>query len=247
MVNDPDFGVTLYYNATGGGGGNDLLLDHVAITVYYSTFFDDNFPVRKKITIDSNQVPGDLNDFPLLVNINDPDLSESAQKDGDDIVFTDENGAIQLDHEIEKYDHTAGDLTAWVRIPFLNATEDTIIYMYYGNYTVGNQENPTGVWDKHFMAVYHMGDDPSASIDCTGGSGSFEICDSTSNVNHGDANGALNATDNLVSGQIGNAIQFYGGSADREGHTNTLKTHILRDTHTHTLRDTHIHRETHTL
>jgi len=110
-----------------------------SITVYYSTFFDDNFPLKKKITIDSSQVPGDLNDFPLLVNINDPDLSEAAQKDGDDIVFTDDQGVTQLDHEIEKYDHTAGDLTAWVRIPFLNSTEDTIIYMYYGNYTSWNK------------------------------------------------------------------------------------------------------------
>ena len=31
-----------------------------------------------------------------------------------------------------------------------------------------------------------------------------------------------------------------------EGHTNTLKTHILRDTQTHTLRETHKHTERHT-
>ena len=192
-----------------GGGGNDVRLDHVTMTVYYLSAFELTHPLSKKITIDSSQVPGDLTDFPLLVRITDPDLSESAQKDGDDILFTNENQTNQLDHEIEKYDHTAGELTAWVRIPFLNATEDTIIYMFYGNYTIANQENPTGVWDNNFIAVYHMGEDPTVSTDCDGGAGTFEICDSTQYDHDGDANGGL-ASDDLLAGQIGDAIEFDG-------------------------------------
>ncbi|MHA2069598.1 MAG: DUF2341 domain-containing protein, partial [Candidatus Thorarchaeota archaeon] len=130
-------------------------------------------------------------------------------KDGDDILFTDSSATTQLDHEIEKYDHTAGDLTAWVRIPTLSSSTDTVIYMYYGNYTVANQENPTAVWDNNFTAVYHMSEDPSVSTDCDGGAGTFEICDSTQYDHDGHANGGL-ATDDLLAGQMGDAVEFDG-------------------------------------
>jgi len=87
--------------------------------------------------------------------------------------------------------------------------------MYYANPLANNQENPEGVWDTNFIAVYHMGQDPSVSTDCgDGGASTFEICDSTQYRHHGDANGGL-ATDDLVAdGQIGNAIEFDGLIAD---------------------------------
>ena len=33
---------------------------------------------------------------------------------------------------------------------------DTVLYMYYGNPTCGNQENPEGVWDSHYVMVQHL-------------------------------------------------------------------------------------------
>ncbi|MGH9909053.1 MAG: FG-GAP repeat domain-containing protein, partial [Nitrososphaerales archaeon] len=37
MVNDADFGVAVNYTATGGGGGNNGLIDNIQIRVYYTT------------------------------------------------------------------------------------------------------------------------------------------------------------------------------------------------------------------
>ena len=48
-----------------------------------------------------------------------------AQFDGDDLVFTDYDGN-KLDHEIELFDHASGDLAAWVRVPLLVDSADTI-------------------------------------------------------------------------------------------------------------------------
>jgi len=44
----------------------------------------------------------------------------------------------------------------------LSGSVDTVIYMYYGNAAVSTPtENPTGVWDSDFVAVWHMSEDPA--------------------------------------------------------------------------------------
>jgi len=45
-------------------------------------------------------------------------LKNEAQPDGDDIVFTDASGN-KLNHEIEKYNITTGELVAWVNVTSL--------------------------------------------------------------------------------------------------------------------------------
>jgi len=67
----------------------------------------------------------------------------------------------QLDHEIEKYDSSTGELIAWVRIPALLETLDEVIYVYYGNNEGGlaNQWNIAGVWEGDFKGVWHLNED----------------------------------------------------------------------------------------
>jgi hypothetical protein len=115
-----------------------------------------NWYCYKPITIHSSQVIADLSDFPVLVEITDSDLMEKARNDGSDIVFTEADGKTKLDHEIESYDRKTGDLVAWVRVPFLSASSDTLIYMYYSNPEIPNQENIEGVWKYGYVGVYHM-------------------------------------------------------------------------------------------
>ncbi|MHA2335335.1 MAG: DUF2341 domain-containing protein, partial [Candidatus Hodarchaeales archaeon] len=162
---------------------------------------------QKSITIDSSKVPGDLSDFPVLINIYDSDLYDvsKVQTDGDDIAFLDTNG-IQLDHEIELFDQdynsSHAHLVAWVRIPNLLGTSDTSFTMHYGNNTLTNQENATGVWNSNFKGIWHLSEDPTGTI-----------YDSTSNDNDGTAYGGLTATDQ-VSGQIDGSINFLSSTQD---------------------------------
>ncbi|NIM94773.1 MAG: DUF2341 domain-containing protein, partial [Anaerolineales bacterium] len=143
---------------------------------------------RKRIVIDSTKVFANLTDFPLLINLSsDSDLASYAQNDGDDILFTSstvswETGtnSDKLDHEIEKFNGSTGELVAWIRIPSLSSTTDTEIYMYYGNSGISNQENPGGVWDTNYMAVWHLNETPNDGV-----AGHY---DSTSNNNTGTPN-----------------------------------------------------------
>ena len=97
-----------------------------------ATWWNDSWSYRKALTINSDQVAGDLTDFPVLVSLTDSDLSGKAQDDGDDFVFVAADGS-RLKHEIESYASSTGALVAWVKIPSLSSADDTLIYMYYGN------------------------------------------------------------------------------------------------------------------
>jgi hypothetical protein len=117
-------------------------------------WWDVNWQYRKTVTIDHTKVDADLTGFPVLIEITDPDLASHSQNDGDDIVFTDNTG-VRLNHEIELYDNTIGHLVAWVRAD-LSSVSDTTLYMYYGNPSASNQQNPTGVWDSNYVMVQHL-------------------------------------------------------------------------------------------
>jgi hypothetical protein len=122
-------------------------------------WYDDAWLYRKKITIDHTRVAADLTDFPMLVQLTDGNLKHGAQADGDDIFFTLADGTDKLSHEIENYDSISGELTAWVKIPFLSATVDTDIFLYYGNAVAADQQSVTDVWSNGYEAVYHLHDD----------------------------------------------------------------------------------------
>jgi murein DD-endopeptidase MepM/ murein hydrolase activator NlpD len=72
--------------------------------------------------------PAGLSNYPVLVSIpSDPSLLAHTQAGGNDIVFTDSTGENILPFEIENY--TTGTLNAWVQIPALSSSTNTIIYM----------------------------------------------------------------------------------------------------------------------
>lgn len=164
-----------------------------------SNWYNSSWAYRKKLTINHTKVSANLTDFSILVNLSsDSDLASDAQDDGDDILFTSSNGTSKLSHEIERFNGGTGELVAWVKVSTLSSSTDTDIYMYYGNSLASNQQNPAGVWDSNYRAVWHL-------KETTGGTNAMK--DSTSNANHGTDGGSptLGAT-----GKIGNCIRFDG-------------------------------------
>ena len=71
----------------------------------------------------------------------------------------------RLPHEIESY--ASGDLVAWVQVPVLSDSEDTILYMFYGNVGVSGLENSSGVWDSSYRAVHHLSETSGTHFDST--------------------------------------------------------------------------------
>ena len=123
-----------------------------------------------------------------------------ALANGDDILFTSADGTTKLRHEIESYDNVTGALRLWVKTD-LSAGEDTVLYLYYGNGAATPQQDPTNVWDGNYVGVWHLDEAPD------GNALTDEIIDSTANAQHGNTEGAIDATD-LVAAKIGQGIDF---------------------------------------
>lgn len=130
-------------------------------------WWDDAWKYRKELQIDHTKVFGNLVDFPVLLRIeNDDSLSEHAQENGQDIVFTDIYGT-KLNHELELYSSDEGSVTVWVQVPMLLSSSDTILYIYYGNAGASDQQNPEDVWDDDYLAVHHFSETSGNHLDST--------------------------------------------------------------------------------
>ena len=176
-------------------------------------WYNSGWLYRKKITINPQYVAGGLTNFPMLFSRKDLDLRATtsagrvASSTGGDILFTAADGATKLDHEIEYYASTTGELVAWVEVPFVSSTSTRDIYIYYGNDTIplANQQNATGVWDSDYQGVWHLKEGDSTVADF--------YKDSTSNARHGtltDADGDSIAATEKIDG----AYDFNGDADD---------------------------------
>jgi MSHA biogenesis protein MshQ len=123
-----------------------------------------------------------------------------GKSDGSDILFTASDGVTKLSHEIESYNPNTGQLTAWVSLPVLSTTVDTALYVYFGNPSAPNQQNPPGVWDSTFAGVWHLSDNASSIV----------VADSSQGGDNANARAFTNLKS--VPGQIGGALTFDGVS-----------------------------------
>jgi hypothetical protein len=125
-------------------------------------WFDQQWRIRNKITIDSSKVFGSLSNFPFLFNTTNLAFRSVSNggavqlENGDDIIFVDDDHETLLDFEIQGYDPVTGEIIAWVRIDSISSSGDKDIYIYYGNSDAVNQENPTDVWDSNYKLVAHL-------------------------------------------------------------------------------------------
>ncbi len=183
------------------------------------------YDYHKSITIDRSRISdascgATLTDYPMLFKVTDPDLAHTTSGgnvtdlDGDDIIFIARDtttcggpASCILDHEIERYVNTTGELVAWVRLPAVNtaaAASDTVIHVYYGDSTVTSPtENPAGVWNANFKGVYHLEED--VVDEATGGIHD----DSTSYGNDGTQFGNAKIAGKIADGQDFDGIDDY--------------------------------------
>ena len=166
---------------------------------WYST--GGTWDYRKGITIDHTKVDMDLANFAVLISVTDTDLADTdnsghvVQSDGGDILFTNSDGD-KLDHEIEKYTNTTGELIAWVEVDSLSSSVNTILYIYYGSSVVGDQWDMNATWESSLKMVQHLQEEVTDE-----GTVTDVHLDSTSNDNHGDQRGNDDATAQIYKGQ----------------------------------------------
>jgi len=149
---------------------------------------------RREITIYDSMIDADLEDFPILVHATTG--INADQNDGSDILFVADDEETQLSHEIERYNALTGELIAWVKIPFLSSTENTTIYLYYGNKNCENQQDIEGTWHSSYHMVHHLHND-----------GTEEITDATS---YNSDVTTIGGDPMYRQGKVGDGMQFDG-------------------------------------
>lgn len=143
------------------------------------------FKYLRKITVHHELVPSTLLNFPLCVCLQDiPELgyvglfgdgsnAHVENANGYDIgFFSDAALTTPMNWEVE-YFGGFGGFTAWVRIPSLSHTADTIFYMAYGDASITtDQSTPVSVW-ANYRFVLHLSEDSGTNLDSSIGTIDF--------------------------------------------------------------------------
>ena len=156
---------------------------------------------QRALTLDGAQVKATLTTFPVLIRITDSALGTHAAANGSDIYFLNSGQTSKLPHEIESYGGSNGALVAWVRVPSLAASSDTVIYLRYGG-GGADRADPSTLWSGHFY-VWHLSQDP-------GPGGANQIRDATGRA-HATAASSMSSSD-LVDAVVGKGINFSGST-----------------------------------
>lgn len=163
---------------------------------------------KRTLTIDRTKVPTDQTNFTVLVNVTDPTLrtvalgGKVANASGFDIGFySDASITTRLKWQVESYNAATGNVVAWVKLPTISSSTNSVFYIAYGDSTITtSQADAPNTWDTSYRAVWHMNDNAATTT----------IAESKS--------GAQNATNNAVTsgkttpGQIAGALNYNGTS-----------------------------------
>ncbi|AEF96507.1 DUF2341 domain-containing protein [Methanotorris igneus] len=106
---------------------------------------------RKMIIIHENSGKN-LTDYQVLIKLNSSNFNFSkAKSDGSDIRFTylntTTNTEKNISYWIEYWNSTSENASIWIKVPYIPANGDAIIYIYYGNSEATNESNGDVVFD----------------------------------------------------------------------------------------------------
>ena len=128
----------------------------------------------RSLTIDHTKCgSADSTDFPVLISLSDTTLKTKAngghvnRSDAFDLGFySDSAHTSKYNWAVEYYDPVNGVLVAWVKIPTVSHTSDTVFYINYGDPTITTfQGGAVGtVYTNGYIAVYWMSEATGANI-----------------------------------------------------------------------------------
>ena len=126
--------------------------------------FVNGYTYARPITIDKDEVDADLTDYIFWFDETENDFKTTGNGgklqngSGYDMAFYSDSKGLassELDYDRRVYNASTGETKAWVRIPNVSSTEDTVIYVFYGNSSISSyQGNASGTWQDYY-SVYH--------------------------------------------------------------------------------------------
>jgi len=150
-------------------------------------WMDAAWKYRRAIVTSSTSQTAPVAGFPLRVEYSEADAAfwHQVEATGADLRFTDEGGLNLLPFELEEFDGVRKSLIAWVRLPELPLTAQTVAYLYFGNPYASPSDSGLGVWDSAYEAVWHLNPRVTAREGFAR--------DSTGHGHHGQLEGGLRA------------------------------------------------------
>lgn len=94
-------------------------------------------------------------DTPVLVLLGEPRIDPAdVAPGGADLRFVTDEGA-RVPHEIERWD-AGGASVVWISVPTLGTGDGPRLWMYYGNPTATDDQDPPAVWSSEHVGVWHL-------------------------------------------------------------------------------------------
>jgi len=149
-----------------------LALAMTVLTESAQAWWNDDWSMRKKITIDTSSTGANITDpigsVPVLIRLHIGNFRfASAKPDGSDLRFIAGDDKTPLKHHIEKFDSLLGEALVWVNVPNLQPGAKNDIWLYSGNQKIGAANDPKGTYDPDTLLVYHFGERGTPSLDST--------------------------------------------------------------------------------
>lgn len=147
--------------------------------------------------------------FPMLFSSTHVDLKSAGNgghvqsASGYDIAFYSDTAlTTALPFELQSYVASTGAVVAWVKVPTVSHTVNTVVYVAYGDAGITTDQSSTSTWDANYKGVYHLDDNAATTV----------VRDSTSNA--ANATNAANTSTKTIAAQIGNGLS-YNGTSDK--------------------------------
>jgi hypothetical protein len=152
------------------------------------TWWSADWSNRRQLTFDNSAQTENLSLFPVLVKLDSTRIDYGkTQNSGQDIRFIDLDLTL-LSYEIELWNES-GESAVWVKVPQIDGGSDQdFIWMYYGNQSASEGQEPADAWDTAYLGVWHLSESAGP------------VADSTAVGNDGTNNGAVYTTSGVLDG-----------------------------------------------
>jgi biopolymer transport protein ExbB len=148
-------------------------------TLRAESWWDKEWPSRKKITIDTAAagITEPIGTTPVLMRLHDGNFQfDLAKPDGTDLRFVAADDKTVLTHHVEKFDSLLHEALVWVKLPDLKPGAQTTVWLYYGNGgpKAVNNGDPKGTYDSDTALVWHFSERNTPPQDSSGNANTTE-------------------------------------------------------------------------
>ncbi len=146
----------------------------VALTTDAGAWWNEQWTVRKKITLDpaSAAITEAVGSAVVLLRLHDGNFQfATARDDGGDIRLVAADDKTPLKFHLERYDGLLNEAFVWVRLPEVKPGAPMTFWLYYGNVgeaAAGGGDAKT-TYDPDTLLVYHFSESAGTPADVTGG------------------------------------------------------------------------------